>query len=731
MQLGNLDDATPMAHMQLVLQPSAARKSALEKLVSAQHDPTSPTFHKWITPEQYGNSFGVTDADVSAVTGWLSSQGFAVNAIYPNKSQIDFTGTAGQVRQAFKTQLAHFATPYDEEHVANVSDISVPLALKPVVRGVVGLNDFSLKPLHKKPTLGTFDAKTNRFNTGASNGTRPSLAEVGPRPQAIGSGTTRGLVPYDMAKVYNIDTVRASGTTGAGVTIAVVEDDDMVPADWTNFVQQFDLKKYGGTFKQINPASPTGPTNCQDPNAVASAIAGHDVQDDGTETVLDAEWATAIAPAANIVVASCSDYDAAFMNLSSNFFGGTFIAATNLVNAASDRPDIISASYGFGEHQVDDASKAAIDEMWAQADVEGISVFVASGDSGSNPSFNGLFITGDGVDTNAFASSPNVTAVGGTDFADVLDGTTTKYFSATRTADYGSALSYNPEIPWNASCGNEVAAKELWGMSALNLCKLYLKLDVNNGYYITSEAGSGGPSSVVAKPAWQNLVKGRYPDSARDTPDVSLFGGSFGDYTGVVLCTADYPCTQGFTSPVELVQGTSLSAPMFAAIQALIDQNLVKNGLPSAQGNAAPTLYALAANEYGSPTGASPASLASCNADNGTQGTSDCVFHNVTRGSISTNCVYFPNGVPALGIGAVPTPNCFFYGDYKNVLVDGLISLGPASVGLTSLSVTKYGAATKAYEAQPGWSFASGLGSVNVKNLLAAWRTYAKAPVSP
>ena len=140
--------------------------------------------------------------------------------------------------------------------------------------------------------------------------------------------------------------------------------------------------------------------------------------------MLDAEWSTAIAPGANIWVATCSDYSANFYYLATdNFFGGVYLAADNLINAtdAGNRPDIISASYGYGEFFTDSASKTAIVLMWAQADAEGIS---STGDSGSNPSFSGSLINGyrgnTAVDANSFATSPHVTGVGGNDFADVL-----------------------------------------------------------------------------------------------------------------------------------------------------------------------------------------------------------------------------------------------------------------------------------------------------------------------
>ncbi|HEX7817493.1 S53 family peptidase [Dyella sp.] len=696
---GNVEDSLPMNHMQLVLKRSALRQKALDKLIADQHEPSSKKFHQWLTPAQFGQAFGADDADIAAVSSWLKSQGFTVNGVYPNKMQIDFSGTAGMVRQAFHTQESRYALG-KETHIANTGDISVPVALQDVVTGVAGLNDFHPQPQHIAPQTAQFDAASHTFalpqqSAAKASFTKASLAGLGPDAVPFTNGT-RGFAPYDLVKMYGVDKLQSAGVTGKGITIAVVDVESMVPADWTNFVQQFNLGSYGGTFSQVQPQA-TGFTNCIDPNIAAPNT-------DFLETVLDAEWATAMAPGANLVVATCDGSN------STNFFGGVVTAATNLINGDS-RPNIISASYGFGEQNVDAASKSAIDMMWAQADAEGISVFVSSGDSGANPSFNNAVINGQGIDANSLGTSPNVTTVGGTDTADVLDGTTKKYFGSTLNAVYGSALSYVPEIPWNQSCGNDVAAKSLGFADSVSFCKEAIIFDPLS-IYITSEGGSGGPSSVDAKPAWQRLVRGAAKDQSRDVPDVSLFAGSYGAHSAVILCTAADPCLPNFTGPTVLEGGTSLSAPMFAGIQALVDQGLSASGLPANQGNAAPTLYALAAQEYGGPTGTAPATLDGCSADNGTKGTAKCVFHNVVRGGISTQCYQ-------LDSATTPSPDCAFYAHNPQFL------LGAAQLGLMSTDPSKkFSSKTEAFAAQPGWSFATGLGSVDANNLLGAWKKF-------
>jgi subtilase family serine protease len=768
--VAQLPDSFQMNHLQLILKSSDARRAALASLIAEQHDPKSPRFHQWLTPEVFGQRYGASDADIATLTAWLKSQGFTVNFVYPNKTQIDFSGTAGQIKAAFHAQEAVYSVGTNKEnHIANTGDIRIPSAIGSVVAGVMGLNDFHPKALNMGPRSAHWSAskKSLVLNQSSTNGHK-----TGGKSQAINVGfggynpqqAIRGLVPNDMATMYGISAIRANGITGAGVTIAVVEDSDMVASDWTNFESVFNLQKYGGTFSAVNPQPDAADTannvnNCQDPHAADQAAqSGAPPEDDG-ETLLDAEWSAAIAPGANIVVASCADYtnDDQSTPATSNFFGGVYIAATNLINAPTGRPDVISASYGYGEFFTDAASKTGIDNMWEQADAEGISVFVSTGDSGSNPSFNGGFINGyygnTAVDANAFATSPNVTGVGGTDLADIIDGTTSQYFAPNPSVVGGSALSYVPEIPWNQSCGNGVAAKSLGYANAIGFCNDSLRSATRTGapgnpnvavfystVWETSEAGSGGPSAIDAKPTWQSQIYGAAADQSRDLPDVSLFAGSFGDNTFVAVCSQYYVCSPDFTAPVAggslsqinpanvgLSGGTSLASPMFAGIQALMDQGLAARGVMLDQGNAAPTLYALASNEYGTAGAPNSADLTTCNADNGANGTANCVFHNVTRGSISSGCYQtLDNGSPEF-----TTPNCYFY----NTAPEGYDKNGNpilAQVGLTitQASSTSYSPSVKAYSAQPGWSFASGLGSVNARNLLIAWRAFAGAASS-
>ena len=701
-----LPAATAMSHLQLVLKPSALRLAEMQARISNQHNPKSGQFQQWLTPQQFGAAFGVVDGDIAAVRSWLSSEGFTVNGVYPNRMQVDFSGTAAQVNQAFHTQETVYTLGNGRHYLANSSDISVPAALQRVVAGVVGLSQPPAAS-NTTPKIGTFNPSTHRFDLSGAAAAQAHAMTIGPG----GLRGYRGLVPDDLAEMYGISRIRKNGVTGKGITIAIVEILPALPGDWSNFVTQFNLGDYGGTFTQFTPQ--LGDLN--------NCYAGQQSNppDEYYSAAEDLEAATAIAPGANIEVAYCSNFTANWDPASPNTYGGLFIATTNLVNS-DQRPDVISINYPgyyYGEDKTDSASKTAIDLLTAQADAEGISVFTGTGDSGTNSDFTGGDIDASGPTVASLASSPYVTAVGGTDLADELDGTTSEYFSSTPNADYGTALGYVPEIPWNKSCGNGVVAKADGFASAVSFCKFMMKQDPNASY-VTSIGTGSGSSVVDSKPAWQRLVYNAAKDQSRDVPDVALFGGSFNNNTVMVVCAGYQPCTPNFTTPAFLVADTSLSTPMFAGIQALIDQGIAMRGLPADQGNAAPTLYALAAQEYGGPNGPAPASLAACNADNGNTGTANCVFHNITRGSSSTQCVSFDGGAD--------TPNCYFYGTVNPY------GYGLETLGLTTIDAapTTYGVKNKAYGAQPGWSFAAGLGSVNATNLLIAWRAFVHAPAA-
>src|SRR5271163_4959794 len=629
---GVVSDAFPVEHVLLQLQRSSEQQQALDRYMTELQDKTSPNYHHWLTAAKFGEKFGVASEDIDAVTKWLASHGLQVNVVYSSGTLIDFSGTAGQIRGAFGTEI-HNLEVNGVKHYANVRDPQIPAALAPAVVGLVSLHDFLPRPMYK------------------------------PRPQytfTSGGSTFQAVVPADLATIYNLNPLFAAGYSGQGQTVVVIEDTNVfTTADWTTFRSTFGLSPYtGGSFTAVNPAPPSGTNNCSDPGANG---------DDG-EAILDAEYASAAAPSATIELASCSD---------TATFGG-LIAIQNLLNQSATPPAIMSMSYGECEAENGSTSNAAFSAAFQQAVSEGVSVFVSSGDqaaAGCDPDGSSA---SHGVGVSGWASTPYNVAVGGTDYGDSYAGTTSSYWSSTNSSSYESALSYINEIPWNDSCASLLLAEfngygETYGSAGF--CNSVIA-DIY-GYWSTV-GGSGGPSGCATgapttfgvvggkcagwpKPAWQALV-GNPSDGVRDLPDVSLFAanGIWGHYYPYCWSDVDNggtPCT-GAPDTWSGAGGTSFSSPIMAGIQALVNQ---KAGGP--QGNPNPTYYQLAAGEYGS-SGSS-----ACNSSNGNSVASSCIFYDVTLGDMDVDCTgtancYLPSGT----IGVLSTSDNSFNAAYGTAI---------------------------------------------------------------
>jgi subtilase family serine protease len=140
---GPVPASLPVQHMQLLLRLPTEKEEELDKLLHEIQDPHSPSYHKWLTPEQFRLEFSLAPEDLQIIGGWLTSKGFSINLVGPRS--IDFSGTAGQVRDAFETEI-HYLDVRGVRHIANMGDPQIPAALAPAVAGIVSLNDFKPHP---------------------------------------------------------------------------------------------------------------------------------------------------------------------------------------------------------------------------------------------------------------------------------------------------------------------------------------------------------------------------------------------------------------------------------------------------------------------------------------------------------------------------------------------------------------------------------------------------------
>ncbi len=390
--LGRTSAALPMDRIQMQLMGSDAQQAELDQLTADQHDPNSPRFQQWLTPEQFGKRFGPAQQDVDAVVGWLLDSGFQVDAVGRGRRTIEFSGTAAQVERAFHTQMRHYEVA-GERHLANSSDISIPEALAAVIGGVASLHDFRHKPLHRVLT-----------------------------PLTDLSGGAHGLSPYDFATIYNVTPLWNANFDGTGQSVAIAGRTNIKLTDVTSFRSTFGL---AGNNTQVI-------LNGKDPGIVSSG--------EETEADLDVEWSGAVAKNAAIKFV---------VSASTNASDGVDLSNQYIVN--NNLAPVMSVSFGACEASMGNSGNAFYGALWQQAAAQGISVFISAGDSGSagcdNP--NATTPASLGLGVNGLASTPYNVAVGGTQFTDTTSPAT--YWNTANDSRVASAKSYIPEKTWNES----------------------------------------------------------------------------------------------------------------------------------------------------------------------------------------------------------------------------------------------------------------------------------------
>lgn len=642
---GPAPDDLYLSRMLLVLKRSPNQEAALRKLLDEQQTKSSPQYHQWLTPGQFGAEFGPAEEDVQTISGWLMDQGFELDRVTPGRSVIEFSGTAGLVRRTFHTSV-HSYEIKGKAYWSNARDPEIPAALAPVVEGIASLNNF---PVHRQSRQTNMPIRVRR-----TPGPAPLYTITSPDGTVL-----HPLAPADFATIYNVQPLWSAGIDGTGETIAIVADSNIGADDVANFRSLFGLP----------------------PNPVTIILNGPDpgaIQGPEGEADLDAEWSGAVAKAAKIDLVVSEDTTST---------PGFELSALYIVD--NNLAPVMSVSFGACESQLGVAGNAFFSSLWEQAAAQGISVIVAAGDQGSaacdedpteTAAKNGLAVSG-------VASTPFDTAVGGTDFDEGSD--PSSYWSSTNNpTNQSSALSYIPESTWNDSCAQTGVTTPCMSTG-----------EGSTGFL----AGGGGPSNCgiltgtdpnatcskgYPKPAWQT-GPGVPQDSARDIPDVSLFSGLGRSGSFYFFCEVDQlpsgisECNLVNGEGIQEIGGTSVSAQTFAGVMALVDQ---KTG--QRQGDPNYILYKLAAQ-----TGASCKSSASAVQNK------SCVFYDVVTGNNSLPCV-------------AGSPNCGPAGANAADVIEAPGSNPPAP----------------AWNAVPGYDLATGLGSVNVANLVNAWNSVSFTP---
>ena len=549
---GPADRTARANRMRLVLRRSPDQEAALRAFLDSLQDPHSPNFRKFLTPKEFGSRFGVSESDLSKITGWLRGHGFEVAGVDKGRTAVEFSGTIGQLQEAFQVPIRTYIA-HGVRHWANAADPSIPAALSPVVAGIANLNDIKPRPLAVKGPRGAWSESAHRIV--------PQLTA------SISNQSYLFVTPGDAATIYDTPSsmnraLAASQTQydGTGVTIGVVGDVYPDSVGVQNYRSLFGLPANHWTLVQDGDAG------------------NFDQSADQTEAMLDSEVSGAIAPGANVIFYAAGD---------TLFQSGVMLAIFRAID--DNNVNILSVSFGACEADFGPAGNLEIVQALEQAATQGIAVTVSSGDAGSAgcDDFDTEQAAQYGLAVNGLASTPYSVAVGGTDF-DALSTGFSSYVSSTNSSNYTSALKYIPENTWNDSTSTN-------GVLASNTP------EVNGNGQTNIVAGSGGASSLgavnssggsvpYAKPQWQQNFSASNKDSARDLPDVSLFSGN-GLYRALWGVCEPADCTGGAQWTITGVGGTSASAPAFAGMLALVNQKI---GASSRLGQPDWVLYGLA-----------------------------------------------------------------------------------------------------------------------------------------
>lgn len=679
---GRVSPSLNLPYITLLTVPSPTQQKALTKLIADQQNPHSASYRKWLKPEEYADQFGLSPNDINKLTTWLKSQGFTIVRTARGRNWIAFSGTAGQVQNAFRTDIHTFEVD-GETHFANTMPASIPAALSGIVTGFRGMNNFRPKSqAHRAQPGYTFP-----YN----------------------GGNYLFISPGDVAAIYDVNALYTAGIDGTGMTLAVMGQTGIYQSDLTNFRQNFGLSAINCTTStDIITACNTSNFQYVLVNGTATTVYG-----DLAEADIDVEWSGATARNAQVIYVTATDSSG----------GGVWDSWYYAVD--NDVAPIITMSYTT-PCELAEASNTGTGEFTftsdeaelAQANSEGITFMNSSGDSGAAECDYQTNIAVYGYAVAYPASSQYVTGVGGTSIPAISPneyGAT--YWNLTNGTDGASALGYIPEQPWNDAqeFGLECAANP-----TSSFCQNYGITDWASAQTAVGiSSGGGGVSNCTTidangvctggfpQPSWQAVnISAVNPSGlgqvnstpTRLTPDVSLLASP--NFPGYLICTqvngssgggssCDSPttgisdmltgCFAG-TGPCTIYGGTSVSSPVFAGMVALLNQAVNGAGSPGL-GNINPTLYTLAAAN-----------------------STNKAFNPVTTDSSGaySNGAWCSAGTPTSGVSGDPWPPAL-----------QCPSSGPSFIGFNAYDA----------DSTTNYNLVTGLGSVDLNNLASAWPT--------
>jgi MYXO-CTERM domain-containing protein len=508
---GPLDTTKRLPNLSLVFRLSPEQLADREALKAAQLDPASPSYRKWLTPEEYAARFGASAADVGRTKDWLASQGLEVKDVSRLGSRVTFAGTVDRVQTAFRAPMRKYEVA-GQMHYAMSQAPQVPVELGRVVLDVVNTHDFYPRPMGQRVPIA------------------PDYR----------SGSTTGFAPPDWANVYDVAKAYSPGVngqplTGSGVTIAVVGIAQIAQSDVNAWRTRFGL-----------PAATVTMTLVPDTGAAQGDNGS------GFEATLDVEWSGGIGQGAtvNYVYTGQDDpnVEDASLYAIENDLGSVLSTSWGTCDGIYIEPPPEGAGLGPSDQNV-------IDVYGSAANLEGITYIASSGDWGATSCLDSTLGGTGGLYVSTPAAYPGVTAVGGTQFATSTFTTGTDgYFTGYSTAEHvwneqHTGTGANPQV---AAGGGGISV-------------LFSRPSYQLGLATCTPVGSLPVGGITAANMRQ-VPDVSFTAAAVTTNEVPLLAICALDSSGTD-CTGT-----GGTESLVAGAGTSFSAPAFAGVVALMDQ---------------------------------------------------------------------------------------------------------------------------------------------------------------
>jgi len=515
--LGRADGGRLIQGISIAFRPSPTQQKDLDQFIAQLGDRKSPNYHKYLTPAQFGERFGMSLNDIAKITAWLQAQGFTNIRVANGRNQISFDGTVAQIESTFAVEMHNYAVN-GIVHLANAGEPAIPAVLSGTVLGLGSLNDFAPKPRAKIHSHLTSYVSGNHF-----------------------------LTPADFATIYNLNLLYSAGIDGTGQKIAIVGQSTVSTVDLNNFRTAAGL-----------PASTVTMTL---QGGTATKCKG----DEG-ESDLDIEWAGAVAKGAKIIFVYAGLGTGEHCDARNNSVWDALQYAVD-----NNVAPFISTSYGFCESGLPSGFPAQV-QGWAKAALtHGQTIVAASGDAGAADCDSAPSATG-GFQVDVPASIPEVTGAGGSAFTGDAPATVTgtapnttaadsTYWSGSNTGSdaVSTALGYIPETSWNDTPQSNTGSQPTFSASGGGASAFFAKPSWQAGTGVPADGQRDVPDIAI---------------SSSNFNDPYLVCSEDGDATP---CTSGFRDSAG--GSFFAVGGTSAAAPTFSAILALVNQFLGNTGL--------------------------------------------------------------------------------------------------------------------------------------------------------